>query len=271
MTNIYNRNLEALSNVLLMQKAPSIFKENPQENVSNIYKQIKTIDLINIFRDMSWKPIDCQENRVNKPERSGYQKHAIKFQNDDYGLINDIRPQIMMVNSHDATCSYRLNAGLFRICCFNGLIVGDNLVEPIRLRHVGFDSQDLVDAIFKVRDQFSTVLKRVTEFKEIELSTEERYIYGESALMLRDEKFISDKCKDHNILKITSPRRKEDEKNNLWNIYNITQEKLIKGDVLFNENGHKKKIRKITQIESGIKINKALWNLTEKMAELKKG
>ena len=63
----------------------------------------------------------------------------------------------------------------------------------------------------------------------------------------------------------------EDKDNNLWNTYNIIQERMIKGQMyLMNGRGsYISKSRQIKSIDKDIKLNRSLWALTEKMAQIK--
>lgn len=62
------------------------------------------------------------------------------------------------------------------------------------------------------------------------------------------------------------PKRSEDVKPTLWNTYNTVQEKFLKGGRYVHAAN---RMREVKSINDNIKLNKTLWSLTEKMAELK--
>jgi hypothetical protein len=74
---------------------------------------------------------------------------------------------------------------------------------------------------------------------------------------------------------LLAPRRFEDRGNDLWRVANVIQEHVIRGGdhgVIVGEHGRRRRTstRAVNGIEQDIKLNKALWTLNERMAELKK-
>ena len=63
-------------------------------------------------------------------------------------------------------------------------------------------------------------------------------------------------------------------RNNLWNTYNILQEKLIEKGGRFTRGDALNRPRKavgIRAVQENVRVNQALWALTEEMAKLKGG
>ena len=72
------------------------------------------------------------------------------------------------------------------------------------------------------------------------------------------------------------PRRHEDCADDLWTVWNVVQENAIKGGlrgVGHDDLGRPRRVksRAVSGIDQDIKLNKALWLLGERMAELKAG
>jgi hypothetical protein len=70
------------------------------------------------------------------------------------------------------------------------------------------------------------------------------------------------------------PKRKEDNKRDLWTTFNVVQENLIKGGVkIWKTEGKKRKVksRQVTAINEDVRLNKALWILAEEMKQIKLG
>ena len=71
------------------------------------------------------------------------------------------------------------------------------------------------------------------------------------------------------------PRRYDDKANDLWTTFNVTQENVIRGGlrgVVLDEQGRRVRrvsTRAVNGIDQDIKLNKALWVLSQKMAQLK--
>lgn len=67
---------------------------------------------------------------------------------------------------------------------------------------------------------------------------------------------------------VLQPRRREDKKDDLWTVYQRLQENLIKGGLSGrNAKGKRARTRSVNGIDGDIKLNKALWVMTEKMYE----
>ena len=69
-------------------------------------------------------------------------------------------------------------------------------------------------------------------------------------------------------------RRREDgrsdEARDLWRTMNVTQENLMRGGVQGrNDQGQRRRLRGVTSVDADSKMNRALWVLAERMAELK--
>jgi hypothetical protein len=209
------------------------------------------------------------------PERDGFQKHMIRLRQAEFinnplvpgGLI----PEIVLTNAHDGTGSFHLSAGIFRIICGNGLVVADSMFAAHKILHMGFQDNKVIDAVYDVVESTPRILSRVDEFKQIPLTRPEQEALAESALAVRyDDAQLTEKKFD--VPALLQPKRRDDAAPTLWNTYNVIQEKLVTGG-RFEQNARsryvKNKVRGITSVGENIRINKGLWMLTEKMAELK--
>ena len=135
--------MQALTNDQLRQMAPAIFSTSAKLDVSDKYKFLPTIEVVDGLRAAGWQPVKATEQRVNTLERQGFQKHQLRFRRqDDLGLVTkvgDVFPEIVLVNSHDRSSAYQLHAGLFRLACSNGMVVSDSTFEKdLRFRYSFF-------------------------------------------------------------------------------------------------------------------------------------
>jgi hypothetical protein len=94
----------------------------------------------------------------------------------------------------------------------------------------------------------------ITDEQKKELATEvvkiRKNIEGEQKIDIDEE----------TIMSILNPVREEDESNDLWTVFNVCQEKLIKGG--YNALNNKNKVRRqrgITSIKKDIDYNQRLW------------
>lgn len=175
-------------------------------------------------------------------------------------------PQLVLTNSHSGTAAFSFLVGLFEKVCSNGLIVCRSNFEAMRVTHSGYSDVNLANAIETTVKLLPDSLNLADSFKTIELTRDEQIAYAESAIELRydGEKYA---VRPDELLRTY---RSNEKAPTLWNTYNVVQEKIINGGVRqFRTDGSRIMSRKIKNVGEDVKLNKALWQLTEKMAALK--
>lgn len=255
-----------LQNQEILNMAPSIGALHPHEEVSDKYTFIPTIEVVNILRKEGWIPTRVTEAGFRKPDNEGFQKHMIRFQHPDLILRNEAI-EAVLINSHNRSCAYKLMTGVYRFICMNGMILGDTF-DSISIKHINFDKQDVIEASYKVLETAPVVAGSIEEMKATQLQESEREAYAKSALHL-----VYDDPEEAPIdtRQLLSPRRARDCEPDLWTTFNTVQENIIKGGLRGRnkKTGKKIKTRPVKAIDRNVKLNRALWTLTEKMKELK--
>jgi hypothetical protein len=273
-----------LSNEDLQAKAPSIFALEPWQKMSDKYRFIPTIEVIDALRDAKFYPVRAQQSNSRIPGKANYTRHMLRFRlrgQDAPQALGDVIPEIVLTNSHDGTAAYNLMLGLFRLACLNGMVAAMGELAQIRARHTGAISlpEQIIRGSLSLFDQAPKVLNRVQEFQQIMLNDQEQRAYAEAALPLLGSTIeISPEA-------ILQPRRRADQNTGAWNggpaaysrpapdlwrTFNVVQENMLKGGARGrSESGRRMHTRAIVAVDRDVKLNKALWSLTEKMAELK--
>ncbi len=70
-----------------------------------------------------------------KESNNGFQKHMIRLrQNGDNHqlIVNELIPEIVLVNAHNAYSCFMLDAGIYRCVCDNQLTIGDSTIATRR-------------------------------------------------------------------------------------------------------------------------------------------
>ena len=282
---MYNIRLSQPSNNGVMSDGSinlaSVNQDHAKESVSSKYSFIPTNRVLNTLKEAGWLPTKAQESRVRKKAKQGFQKHLIRLQNINHRITtgelqltsSGIIPEIILSSAHDGGASFCLMAGLFRMVCANGMIVADSMFGAHRIRHLGYTDDKVKEAIYNVVESTPKIFNRVQEFQSIQLKEEERIAFAESALQLRfDDEQLKELNTSATIQRLLAPRRPEDANATLWNTFNIVQEKFLKGgwfSIPKERAVYANKTREVKSISENIRLNKSLWALTEKMAELK--
>jgi hypothetical protein len=259
-----------LSNDQIEKVAPAVFANEAHEQTSDRYKFIPTIQVVDILRNQGWSPVQAFEARVRNEDRRGFQKHSIRFAKLDNQelIVGDSRPEILLTTAHDGTAKFDFHAALFRLICANGMVVSDTTFQKVGVKHVGFADEDVIDATFRIVNEVPKIAEAVETFRKIELTQEEQVAYAEAALRLRWADTGTEPVEAHKLLGV---RRYDDRASDLWRTFNVVQENLIKGGPrgAYRPGQKRQSVRKVTSINEDVRLNKALWTLTEKMVELK--
>ena len=248
----------------IMSIAPSVFASEPSSEVSKHYTHIPTERVIDDMELLGWKPIQATEVKARKNSTRGFQKHLITFRNDDVVINGDdgdtVFPQVLMTNSHDGKNAFQFQAGLYRLVCSNGLVIADTQFEAVKMRHMGYNFEDLQVMIKEMVEKLPLTVESMNKMKATEMEQEQIIQFAMDAINTR---FSAKEMKrieiDYDLL--TQPVRKEDAGSDLWSVFNVVQEKIITGDFDYRAGGKARKAREIKNFKQDMRINKELFNV----------
>ncbi len=136
--------INALNLETLQRKVPSIFSEDSAERTSDKYQHISTFKIIEGLMKEGFVPTWATQSGSRLENKKGYAKHMIRFRHQEAKLaLNQLFPEIVLINSHDGLSSYRLMSGVYRLVCSNGLVAGYSYGD-IRVRHQGNIMHDVI-------------------------------------------------------------------------------------------------------------------------------
>ena len=262
------RETVAISDEELRRVVPSIFASQPIEGVSDRYSFFPTSSILQGMRENGWVPVRAEEQSVRTEARRGFQKHLIRFARTEHLQIwekNQVRPEVVLLNSHDKSSAYQLHCGLFRLVCLNGMVVADATFERISIKHSGFNPDSVIEASFKVLGAVPDIMNKVQLFQDRILTDAERLALATGAATYRWEDLAKAPINPSMLL---NPRRYGDEAKDLWTTFNTVQENIIRGGQRDysrrRPDGRRMpKSRAINGIDEDMKLNKALWQMAE--------
>ena len=259
-----------LTNDEIVRLAPAAGANAPHEMVSEKYSFVPTIQAVDLLRSVGWLPVGAEQSRARNSDRQGYQKHIIRFIQGG-ALSDEERVDMVLTNSHDRGCAFQLTASIWRKICGNGLMVSCDLYN-FSHRHIGFDGQAFMDSAYKIAESAGEIAGQVDDLKTIDLQPDEKGVYAAAAHRLVYDDFDNAPIMPGQLL---HERRYDDKGNDLWTVTNVVQENIIRGGLKGSKRGANGRIRQVTtrpvrSIDRDIRLNKALWVLTEEMAKLKK-
>ena len=205
----------------------------PHHSRSARYSVINSTDIIERMKAHGLELTSIQKTRVRDNSREGYQKHLMRFKPTfTVPAIAGHDHEVLVVNSHDGSSSYRMLAGLIRFACSNGIIVGDFSTE-VKIRHVGMTDGKLAQGLKEVYATFETQ-KRVVE--QMQSFTPTPLQIAHVATEIARERIAKRKGSfDHKLTLSTvmGAKRDADAGLDLWTMFNRIQESVIRGGIAY--------------------------------------
>ena len=271
-----------LSTDELRRIAPSIFAETARPGVSRRYTFVSTAQVVGLLEAEGWSPVRATEQRVRLENRQGFQMHELRFArrsdlaNESF-QVGDTRPELILQNAHDGTRAYRIDAGLYRLVCRNGLTVADAQFAHVAIRHVDVSADRFVAVAQAVAEGTPRVLEVVSRWRAVQLGEAGRQEFARRAIALRwDAEQTATRLVTPG--RLLNPVRYDDRATDLWTTFNVVQEHLSRGGVRYA--GHvpaaagavfpthfvRNTTRPVVSLTESQKLNKALWALAEEFS-----
>lgn len=245
--------------------APSIFSEGKHESRSERYSYIPTNIIYQKLKQEGFEAFMVCQTKTRKEGMKEHTKHMMRLRHCSYKAGAEAN-EIILINSHNGSSSYQMKAGMYRFVCQNGLVIGEDIAD-IRVPHSGNVTDRVIEGVYEVVNTFDMVNKHKDEMKSLPLTVEHQEYFAEAALSLRFD--TENKPSPVTARQILTPRRREDDSNDLWTTFNRVQENLVRGGLSGkNEKGKRSRTRAITGMDQDLKLNRALWILSEKMKSI---
>lgn len=258
-----------LSNEDIARMCPMALHTAPTNpKVSDRYVHANTMTVIEDLAKLGWYPVQAKQCRNKKGSNGIRSFHMIAFQNPNIKILKDgeveAYPRILLTNSHDGFNAFKFMMACFRLVCSNGLVIADNQLVDMSIRHINYTFEELRKIVNKAIEEVPNIVMTMNKMKEVTLNEEEKMNIATEVMKIRkgaekDEKFDIDR---ETIMDILSPLREEDKGDDLWSVFNVCQEKMIKGGFRTTTRGNKtRKQRSITSIKKDMEYNQKLWEV----------
>ena len=246
----------------IRQRCPLVFATSPTNSkVSEKYTVANTYTVIQDIEKLGWKVVRAAQRRATKESSGRFSYHMVALQNPDIKITKQVDggeeivecfPQIILTNSHDGLSCFQFRVGLYRCICSNGLVISDAELSEFKIRHIYYSFENLRAVVGRILEALPSKVERMSQMSNVLLSEDQKLDFAKKALSIRkgvkEEELQADEETYKDLL---TPVRKEDEGSSLWNVYNVLQEKIVKGGYTTAEEG--KKARKVRKVTSFIK------------------
>jgi Domain of unknown function (DUF932) len=267
----------ALDEDTMRRVAPSIFAVDKHYSRSDRFQPIPTIDVLRGLQREGFSVVAAKQSVARIDDRRDFTKHCVRLRrldDDAKYRVGDTVFEIMLKNANDGSAAYDLLAGLFKILCMNSLVAQTDSMESLRVRHTGDVQNKVIEGTYSVLNNAEYALRAPQDWPQITLSKDEAHIFADQARVIR---FGDAEGNVHSPIKaeqLLLPRRNEDTAPNLWNVFNVVQENTIRGGLTaMGTDAHNRPrrttSRAVNGVDQDVKLNRALFTLAAKMAELK--
>jgi len=264
-----------LSEDQLQTLVPSVFARTAHPERSERFAPIPTIEILRGLRKEGFEVFSARQMTCRDASRKPFAKHLLRMRKvDAVQQVGDTFFEILLKNANDGTSIYDLFGGLFRAICMNGAVANDKAIGSVKVRHSGDVMNKVIEGTYTVMDSAQRLLEAPKVWGAINLSHDEQIAYAESAHTIRfadAEGNVNTSIEPSQMLKV---RRREDTGTDLWSTFNVVQENMLRGGLTgfgtdANNRPRRQTTRAVNGIDTDLKLNRALWQLTQKMAELK--
>lgn len=247
---------ELLQSLELLPAAPS-------PDLSDRYMFIDTRRVINDMRDLGFEVAGFRRPKY-RTRAGAFSLHEVDFRRPEDLKANKAEaPRVVFMNSYDGSRRAQLVSGVIRFICSNGLITGD-IMENQKFLHLGDYEEQLLEQIKASGENAAKTFAGIDRFRQIQVSDKDALNLAKKAKELRfDDKVTL----DVDPATLIQPRRREDNRKDLWTRWNVLQENLLKGGIPGRDSsGNIRVTRPLAQIQKSNDLNRNLWNLLEEFA-----
>jgi hypothetical protein len=266
----------------LRKVSPSIFGDTASPERSDKFRAIPTIDVIRGLAKEGFYPVSVQEQgtRAANPQRRAWTKHLLRFRRFDDGhtalQVGDTIAEIVLKNANDGTSVYALMAGLFRIACLNGMIANVGDIGELKVRHTLNDPNPraivdkVIEGSYRIIQHADIVLEAPRVWPTVFLPSNETYALAARAHHLAFADIDGVARTPIKVEQLLTRRRPADSGDDLWTIFNVLQENILKGGLEADTVTHTERwgtVRSHTRtqaigaIDRSTKLNKELFTL----------
>jgi hypothetical protein len=252
-----------------------VFATTKHDRLTDRYVALHTSDLIPVMQDYGYAPVQAAQKRSRKVAAE-HSAHMIAFARtiDTDFAQGDVRPEIILYNSHDGSSSVKLFAGAFRFICSNGIVAGDGFQN--RMYHNTSALSGFEDMLRNTVANLPAMMERINLLKSVQLSSASAYEMAKRSVATRWDMYDTQEkgvyAIEKTITDVLAINRNEDDHMDAFTVFNRIQESVIRGKAFVKSlteatpYGSIRKARPINSVKENIRINGELWDIAEEMA-----
>lgn len=236
---------------------PSIFATSASPKMSDKYTFVPTMEILENFDREGWKLYSAKQIGQGQ-----YASHEIRLRNGGLPQVGDSLVEAVIHNSHNGMKAFSVSAGLFRLVCSNGLTVPTSVADSLTVKHMRVDMGSVRQITDEFADRLPLIQRSVGKMESSFLNEAKTIDMLSKASLIRWEK--GSVPSTINLQNLLTPERDGDVGNSVWKVFNVVQEKFVRGGVKYNsKRGRSVTMKELKNFQSINKINTSLWELAE--------
>lgn len=253
---------QTLQDDVIQLVAPSIFGNDRASSTSQKYELFPTSDILPGLRESGFEVVAAGQT-ASKEENRLVTRHCLRLAHRDdlamnkHQTLGELRPELVLMNSHDGKSSFRFNLGIFRLVCLNGMVSGTSM-RSMRTVHIHNSPELVIENAIQMAQGVDEMMEQVYQMQATKLTHSDYQQWEEEAGRLR----VSDTTRRFRGLGGT--RRLDDSRElNVWTGFNVLQENLMKGNFYVESATRQNRFlraREIRSLQVGQKLNQELWD-----------
>lgn len=260
-------NINTISLPELKLVLPQAFVSTPSDRVSKRYGFIPTHTILQDLEVLGWKVRQVVNPKYKSAAKMSHGKHLVRLFNPDIHITSGADKnfvEIALYNSSDGLSRFKMEVGIFRLVCENGLVIKTEDFGSINMKHTAYSFDALTIAINEMIARLPELAGVINKFSAKVLSPVEMRRLALGAYELRGGGRVAT---EEELLDIMQVRRPEDAGTNLWVVMNRIQESVLRGGQAFvDARGRVRNMKPLMNLDKGLKANQDLWQLAESFA-----
>ncbi len=239
------------------------FTTTAHPKMSARYAHVNTAQVLETLTAEGFEIAKSQAARVRDASTAEFARHVVTLRHGSMPEVGGVVPQALLRNSHDGSSGFQMMAGFYRLVCSNGLVIGQDFVR-ISIRHLGADlNTRVLDAARKVVAQMPAMVDQVARMQGTVITEQAARDFAAEAAADRFGAGWAEVVRDPADL--LRPRRFADNARDLFTVYNVVQENVIKGGVRVvntapNARARYASSRAVTGLDRNLELNRGLWD-----------
>jgi hypothetical protein len=259
------------------QNATTLF-EQPYMNlsaansrVSDRYTFVNTRTLVERCMDVGLLPSKhstCTQERATA-KHTVTMRHAKMIEG---AKVGQVIPEITIMNSADGMSKLKVHGGLYRLVCSNGMVMPmAGATAALVTRHTNVEMAWVEDVLQSAMNAAVQGAEVADALGGIYLSGNQVIDYAKYMVSVPDiaGRFYSKTSwNGSDIDNLLERLRPADEENNLWNVMNVVQEKIMRGNFkIEKDSGQIRGVKPLANSIRQVELNQTIWAETEAFAK----